>query len=262
MMRTPTRGIRILGVGLEIAVPIGALALWAALTRDGSSFYFPPLLDIFRTFQETWLFAGMGTDVVPSLSRLLSGYAIAVVAGVVVGVALGSSHPLRRMVDPVVQFLRAIPPPVLIPAGILVLGVNSTMKVALIAFVCLWPILLNTIDGVGGVDPTLRETARSFQIPRRDRLFRVVLPSAAPQIFAGARVSLALAVIMMVVSEMVASTNGIGYFVLQSQRTYAITEMWSGILLLAILGYVLNALFLLVERRALRWHRGARTGSA
>ncbi|NDL56436.1 ABC transporter permease [Phytoactinopolyspora mesophila] len=261
-MRTQRQHIRILGVGLEIAVPVTVLALWALFSRDGTSFYFPPLLDIFRTFADTWLFDRMGTDVVPSLSRLFSGYAIAVVAAVVIGIALGSSDGLRRMVDPVVQFLRAIPPPVLIPAGILVLGVGSTMKVALIAFVCFWPVLLNTIDGVGGVDPTLRETARSFQISRRDRLFRVVLPSAAPQIFAGARVSLAIAVIMMVVSEMVASTNGIGYFVLQSQRTYAITEMWSGILLLAVLGYLLNGLFLLVERQALKWHRGARTGSA
>lgn len=260
-MSNATRSVRILGVGLEIAVPVAVLVLWAALSSGSSSFYFPPLLDIFRTFGQTWLFERVGSDVAPSLWRLFLGYSIAVLAAVVIGVALGGSPTLRRMADPVVQFLRAIPPPVLIPAGILVLGVGATMKVALIAFVCFWPVLLNTIDGVGGVDPTLRETARSFQVSRRDQLCHVVLPSAAPQIFAGARVSLALAVIMMVVSEMVASTNGIGYFVLQSQRTYAITQMWSGIFLLALLGYVLNVLFLLVERRVLRWHRGARGGS-
>jgi ABC-type nitrate/sulfonate/bicarbonate transport system permease component len=260
-MRETSRPIRVLGVGLEIALPIALLTLWALFSANSTSFYFPPLLDIFRAFGDTWLFERVSTDVVPSLARLFSGYAIAVVAAVVIGVALGSSRTLGRMVDPVVQFLRAVPPPVLIPAGILVLGVGSGMKVALIAFVCFWPVLLNAIDGVASVDPALRETARSFQIPWRERLFHVVLPSAAPQIFAGARVSLSLAVIMMVVSEMVASTNGIGYFVLQSQRTYAIAEMWSGIFLLAILGYVLNALFLLVERRVLRWHRGARAGA-
>ncbi len=260
-MRETSRPIRVLGVGLEIAVPIALLAVWALTSANSTSFYFPPLLDIFRAFGDTWLFERVGTDVLPSLGRLFGGYVIAVAAAVVIGVALGSSRVLGRMVDPVVQFLRAIPPPVLIPAGILVLGVGSGMKVALIAFVCLWPVLLNTIDGVAGVDPALRETARSFQIPWHERLFRVVLPSASPQIFAGARISLSLAVIMMVVSEMVASTNGIGYFVLQSQRTFAITQMWSGIFLLAILGYVLNVLFLLVERKALRWHRGARAGA-
>ena len=115
--------------------------------------------------------------------------------------------------------------------------------------------------GLRRIDAGLAEAARSLGAGPRQVLFRVVLPSASPQIFAGARISLSLAVIMMVVSEMVGSTNGIGYFVLQSQRTYAITAMWSGIFLLAILGYVLNALFLLVERRVLRWHRGARAGA-
>jgi len=261
-MSTPTRSTRMTGLGLEVTVPVLLLVAWAVLSHDSESFYFPPLTDIVRAFGDTWLFDRVGSDVVPSLSRLFAGYLIAVVAAVGIGVALGLSDTARRMADPVVQFLRAVPPPVLIPAGILVLGVGSTMKVALIAFVCFWPILLNTVDGVAGVDPTLQETARSYRIPRGEYLRRVVLPSASPQIFAGARVSLSIAVIMMVVSEMVASTEGIGYFVLQSQRTYAITEMWSGIALLALLGYALNGLFLLVERRALRWHRGARAGSS
>jgi ABC-type nitrate/sulfonate/bicarbonate transport system permease component len=114
---------------------------------------------------------------------------------------------------------------------------------------------------VAGVDPTLRETARVYDIGPVDRVLRVTLPAAAPQIFAGMRTALSLALILMVISEMVASTNGIGYFVLQAQRSFAIPEMWSGILLLGILGYVLNAIFLLVERRVLRWHRGARASA-
>ena len=95
----------------------------------------------------------------------------------------------------------------------------------------------------------------------RDRLLRVTLPAAAPQIFAGMRTSLSLALILMVISEMVASTNGIGFFVLQSQRSFAIPEMWAGILLLGLLGYALNLIFMLVERRVLAWHRGARASA-
>ncbi len=197
----------------------------------------------------------------PSLVRLGLGYLIACAVAVGVGLALGLSPRLRRATSPIVEFLRAIPPPALLPFGILVLGVGTSMKVFIIAFVCLWPVLLNTVDGVAGVDPTLRETARVYGIGRRDRLLRLTLPAAAPQIFAGMRTSLSLALILMVISEMVASTNGIGYFVLQSQRTFAIPEMWSGILLLGILGYALNAIFVLVERRVLRWHRGARASA-
>jgi ABC-type nitrate/sulfonate/bicarbonate transport system permease component len=95
----------------------------------------------------------------------------------------------------------------------------------------------------------------------RERLLRIVLPAASPQIFAGMRTSLSLALILMVISEMVASTNGIGFFVLQSQRSFAIPEMWAGILLLGLLGYALNLIFLLVERRVLAWHRGARASA-
>jgi ABC-type nitrate/sulfonate/bicarbonate transport system permease component len=248
-------------VALEITVPILLLAIWGVWSSGSDTYYFPPLTDIFKTFADTWLFERVASDVVPSLVRLALGYGIACAVAVAAGLALGLSRPLRRATDPIVQFLRSIPPPALLPFGILVLGVGTSMKVFIIAFVCLWPVLLNTIDGVAGVDPTLRETASVYDIAPRDRILRVTLPAAAPQIFAGMRTSLSLALILMVISEMVASTNGIGYFVLQSQRSFAIPEMWSGILLLGILGYVLNVIFLLVERRVLRWHRGSRASA-
>jgi ABC-type nitrate/sulfonate/bicarbonate transport system permease component len=252
---------RALATALEIAVPLLLLVLWGLLSAGSDTYYFPPLTDILQTFMDTWVFERVSSDVVPSLTRLALGYGIACVVAVVAGLALGLSRPLRRATDPIVQFLRAIPPPALLPFGILVLGVGNSMKIFIIAFVCLWPVLLNTIDGVAGVDPTLRETARVYDIGPVDRILRVTLPAAAPQIFAGMRTALSLALILMVISEMVASTNGIGYFVLQAQRSFAIPEMWSGILLLGILGYGLNALFVLIERRVLRWHRGARASA-
>lgn len=252
---------RWLGVGLEIAVPLLALALWALLSANSQTYYFPPLTDILTTFKDTWLFERVGSDVVPSLLRMGAGFGIALVLGVGLGLTLGSSPRARRAASPIVEFLRAIPPPALLPFAILVIGVGSSMKVFIIALVCVFPILLNTIDGVIGVDPTLRDTSKVYGIGPREHLRRVLLPAATPQIFAGIRTSVSLALIMMVISEMVASTNGIGYFVLQSQRTFAIPEMWSGIVLLGILGYVLNGGLALIERRALRWHRGARASA-
>ncbi|MFJ6570716.1 ABC transporter permease [Streptomyces sp. NPDC091292] len=252
---------RTLGTVLEITVPIVLIAVvWVASNRSGT-YYYPPLGDILRAFGDLWLFERFGTDVLPSLARLLSGYALAVVTGVLVGVLLGRFRTARRIASPLVEFLRAIPSTALIPPAMLVLGVGDTSKIFLIALACLWPVLLNTVDGVSGVEPTLVDTGRVYRIGRYDQLRSVVLPAAAPQIFAGMRTSLSLAVILMVVSEMVASSNGIGYFVLQSQRTFAIVDMWSGIVLLGIVGYLLNALFLVVENRVLAWHRGATTGA-
>jgi ABC-type nitrate/sulfonate/bicarbonate transport system permease component len=252
---------RWLARGLEVTVPLLVLALWALLSAGSNTYYLPPLTDIFQAFADTWLFERVGSDVVPSLLRMGAGYAIACALGVGLGLLLGMRPRARRAAAPIVEFLRAIPPPALLPFAILVIGVGASMKIFIIAFVCLWPVLLNTIDGVTGVDLTLRETARAYRIPTADRLRRILLPAAAPQIFAGMRTSVSLALILMVISEMVASTNGIGYFVLEKQRTFAITEMWAGILLLGILGYVLNGLFTLVERRVLRWHRGARASA-
>ena len=252
---------RVLGVVLELSVPILVLVAWGVWSAGSTTYYYPPLTDILETFRDTWVFERVGSDVVPSLLRMGAGYAIAVLAGVAVGLLLGLSRRSRRAAAPIIEFLRAIPPPALLPFAILVIGVGTSMKVFIIAFVCVWPILLNTLDGVGGVDPTLRDTMRVYGISKRDRVLRVMLPAAGPQIFAGMRTSLSLALILMVISEMVASTNGIGYFVLQSQRSFDIPEMWSGILLIGIIGYFLNAVFLLVERRVLRWHRGSRASA-
>jgi ABC-type nitrate/sulfonate/bicarbonate transport system permease component len=242
---------------LEVLVPLLLIGLWAIWSAGSDTFYYPPLTEILETFSETWLFERVGSDVVPSLLRLTAGYFIAVAIAVLVGIPLGLNATARRAATPIVEFLRAIPPPALLPLAIVVIGVGNSMKVAIIAFVCLWPVLLNTIDGIRGIDPTLNDTTRSYGVRGLTRLRLVVLPAASPQIFAGMRTSLSLALILMVISEMVASTNGIGFFVLQSQRSFAIPEMWSGILLLGILGYVLNLIFILVERRVLAWHREA-----
>jgi ABC-type nitrate/sulfonate/bicarbonate transport system permease component len=235
--------------------------VWGLLSAGSESFYFPPLTSILSTFADIWLFERIGSDVVPSLARMALGYGAAVIIAIVVGVSLGLMRRGRLVAGPIVEFLRSIPPPALLPFAILVFGTGTDMKVFIIAFVCLWPILLNTIDGVTGVDPTLRETTRVYGVSTIDRIRLVVMPAAAPQIFAGMRTSLSLALILMVISEMVASTNGIGYFVLQAQRSFNMPEMWSGIFVLGILGYGLNAGFVLVERRVLRWHRGARASA-
>ncbi len=117
-------------------------------------------------------------------------------------------------------------------------------------------------DGIASVDQGLLDTAKVFGITGRERLRKVLLPSAGPQIFAGMRTSLSLAVILMVISEMVASTNGLGYFVLNSERSFAIPEMWSGIIVLGILGYLLNLVLLLIERHVLGWHREFKSAEA
>jgi ABC-type nitrate/sulfonate/bicarbonate transport system permease component len=130
------------------------------------------------------------------------------------------------------------------------------MKIFVIFFSCAWPILLNTIDGVRNLDWVLLSTARTFRLSRAGTIYRVILPAAAPQIMTGLRVSLPIMLILVVISEMVGSTDGIGYFILDAQRRFRVAQMYAGMFALALLGYALNQLFNLLHRRLLRWHWG------
>ena len=250
---------RALYVTVEALVPLLAVAAWWWTSSNSTSPYFPPLSDIVQAFRDSWVFRHVPTDAVPSLARMGAGYGIAVVVGISLGMVLGLVPLVARALGPPLEFVRAVPPPVLIPVAILVLGIGNSMKVFVIVAGCIWPILLNTIDGVRGVEPTMLEMSRSYGVSRAREWSRVLLPAALPQVFSGLRSALSIALILMVISEMVASTNGIGFFVLDAQRTFAIPEMWSGIILLGLLGYTLNWLLMLAERQILRWHRGFRS---
>jgi ABC-type nitrate/sulfonate/bicarbonate transport system permease component len=253
------------GLGITLVI------VWEYAARKAGSIFFPPPSDILHRAVTLWLSGppsrlflsgSVFQDVIPSLLRLLGGWALAVLVGVPLGILIGRSRNLSDFFNPALQFLRAIPGPALIPVFIILLGTESTMRVTLIAFGCVWPILLNTIEGTRTVDPVQLDTVKAFRIPRHARLWRIVLPAAMPKIFAGMRVSLSLAVILMVVSELVASTSGIGYRIQNAQIMFLLTDMWCGIVLLALIGYTLNWLFLKVEKRVLAWHRGARGRTA
>ena len=249
-------------IAAEIAVPVAILLAWQAWTAHAHSARFPRLSTILVTFHDMWLFSQFGTHVVPSLERIGLGFAIAVVTGIALGVPLGLSRWGRLWAMPHIEYWRAIPPPALLPISIVLLhSIGNRQKVAFIAFFCVFPVLLNTIDGVRGIDPTLLETARAFKVPRRETVRRLVLPAASPQIAAGMRTSLSLAVIMMVLSEYFSSTSGVGYVLLISKNTFQMAPMWAAIVLIGLLGYLLNLLFLMAERRLLAWHRGWRAAA-
>ena len=132
----------------------------------------------------------------------------------------------------------------------------APVLMVVICFGAMWPILINTADGARLVPTERLDTAKIFGLTPFETLMRVILPSATPMIAAGMRTGLSIAFIMIVVSEMIGSTDGLGYYILQAQRTFAIPEMYGGILLLAILGYLLNTGFVWAEHKVLAWHYG------
>jgi ABC-type nitrate/sulfonate/bicarbonate transport system permease component len=245
-------------LALTLALPIVLVVAWFLASDSSESFYAPPLRQILKAFADTWTPARLRADVLPSLGRLAVGYALAAVLGIGLGVAIGAIPRLRAAAEPVLEFFRAIPPPVLVPVIMLFAGIGNGMKVIVIAAGCVWPILLNTVEGVRAVDGVLSDTARAYGITGVARLKKLLLRSASPQIAAGLRQALSIAIILMVISEMFAASNGLGFAIVQFQRSFAIPEMWSGIILLGLLGFALSVLFRLAERRALAWYHGLR----
>jgi ABC-type nitrate/sulfonate/bicarbonate transport system permease component len=247
-------------IGLAAGLPVVLVVVWWFASAGSKDFYFPPLQRIVEVFPDTWFGSRMVDDVLPSLGRLGIGYAAALLLGVGLGMLIGANPTLRRAVEPLLEFLRAIPPPVLVPILMLMAGIGNTMKILVIISGCVWPILLNTVEGVRAVDEVLTDTCRSYRIRGGLRVWHLMVRSASPQIVAGARQSLSICIILMVISEMFAASSGIGFTVIEFKDSFRIPQMWSGVILLGLLGVLLALLFRLAERRILGWYHGIRAG--
>jgi sulfonate transport system permease protein len=243
----------------ELWLPVLILVIWWLISAHSASFYWVPLGNIFATFAHDWFSIAGLENLVPSLVNVISGLAIGTLAGLVIGVAIGSSPRALAILSPLMEILRACPPIALIPVFLAAFGIGPLGKIVLIAFAALWPILLNAVEGVRGVEPVLIDTGRSYQLSRSRTLMSITLPSALPQLMVGFRQAVSLAIIVMVASELFGSTVGIGFVLEQSQKTFAINSTWAATLLLGVIGYAANVGARFAEHRLLSWHENRRT---
>jgi ABC-type nitrate/sulfonate/bicarbonate transport system permease component len=261
------RHLRWIRPWLVLAIAIGLWQVWAEAHHSP---FFPPPSVIFPQMHQQW-FSGPAshvflthdatTNVVPSVVRVLVSLAICVVIAVPLGIALGRSATVTAFLSPLLEFARSIPVVTAAPVFIALFKFGTQEEIATIVAGSIWPLLLNTIDGASSVDPVQLETATAFRLSPWQRLTRLILPSSLPKIFAGLRLSLSLALILMVFSELIGATSGIGYEMSNASNNFELPVFWAVLVLLGILGYVLNAILYGVEMTALRWHRGARQGA-
>lgn len=246
----------LISIGFILGLPAILIAIWWAIGLSATSIFVPKPGELVTQFFETWVGERFFTDVLPSLARFAIGTSVAIVFGILIGLLVGLNRDLRAFTEPTFEFFRAIPPPVLIPIFGLLIGVSDAMKIVVIAAGAIWPVLLNTIEGVRAVDSVQSETTRSYGIRGFSRVRFQVMPAAAPSILAGVRQALPIGIILMVISEMFFSSSGLGFSIIQFQRRFAIPEMWSGILLLGLIGFAVSMIFKFVERRILHWYYG------
>jgi len=206
-------------------------------------------LELVRQFAEGQIWAPLGA----TSQRMFFGWALASLLGVVVGAAIGSSRTARDYLGPLLEFVRPLPASAVIPAAILFLGLSNEMAITVIAFGAVWPVLLSSAHGFAAIESKLREVAAALCLSRMQLIVKIAIPGALPDILAGARVSLAIALILAVVTEMQASQPGLGQNILLAQRSLRSPELYAGIVSLGIMGYVVNRALLVIERRLLRW---------
>ena len=225
---------------LPLLVVLVMLAVWELASNAAHSPYFPPLSRVLGSFVELWFSAALFEQAMPSFIRVGIGFLAALVIGVAVGSLIGLSSLFRTLTKAQFEFIRAIPPVLLIPPSILLLGAGDGMKVFVIALSAVWPILLAAVDGVRAVEEGRIDAMRVFGLGQFQRFFWVVLPSAVPRIWSGVRAAVPIALVVMVASDYYASSDGIGYMISQTATRFRFDEMWASVILLGLVGAAIN----------------------
>lgn len=251
--------LRSLDTGLLFRGASGVVAVMVALevaTRTDllPSRFFPPVSAMLVEFGEQLWQPALWQAVGHTLAGWAVGMAVAFGVALPSGLMIGTFTPLFHASRFVIEFLRPIPSVALIPIAVLVFNSSLEMKVFLVAFACTWPMLFQTIYGVRDVDPLALDTARSYGLPASACFRRVVLPSAAPYIATGVRISAAIGLILAVTAELVVGSPGVGRLVVEAQAAGAVTAMYAHVIAIGLLGLMINELVRLVERRLLSWH--------
>jgi ABC-type nitrate/sulfonate/bicarbonate transport system permease component len=241
-----------------VLIFVALLLVWeyGARSNPRLQLYLPPVSQVVMAFTQTVISGQIGTHLLTTLVRFFGAYLIAALVAVALGTILGYFRLIHSLLNIVIELLRPMPSVAIIPVAILFLGIGDATILAVTVYATLWPILINTIDGVRHIDRTLIDTGRTFGLKRRQILRKIILPAASPYVVTGLRIGLAIALILVTTAEMIAGSKGLGFFILDEERSTNSSNMYGGIVVVAVLGYALNRLFLLLESKVMKWRRG------
>lgn len=247
------RSLRVAVGWLGLAAAAG---IWQLLAMALDKPVFPTF---WRSIREVGNLLGSSVltdDIVPSIIRTLIGFAISAVIGVTVGLTLGYVRWLGDYCSSLIDFLRSVPSPLLVPLALILLGLGTKMVVAIIVSAAVWPILLSAFDAARRIDRLYLDTARVCQLRRTTLFRRVLLPATLPAIFAGLRVALSISLAVLVVAEIIGASSGIGYYIHNAEQTFAVPQTYAGVIVLACIGWLFDTAFLALEHQLLKWEHG------
>jgi sulfonate transport system permease protein len=240
---------------LSFAVVALLIALWQAIADAKliSPVYLPGPDRAFAALIHGLTASDLGAKLIGTIEHMMEGWLAASIFGVALGALIGSSQQARAFIAPTLEFLRPLPASAIIPVAIAIFGLSPAMAVGVIAFGAIWPMLLATVHGFAAVEPRLYEVAKALRLTRVEVIFKIALPSATPDILAGLRLGLTVALILAVVCEMIAGLNGLGNWVLLAARMFRSADLFAGVILLGAVGFVGALALNIAERRLLAW---------
>lgn len=246
----------------KLMSPLLLLMIWESITRQGwvPAWFLPVPTEVFQTLFDMVISGELLHHAAISLGRAVSGYVMAALVGVGLGLLIAWSRIVEDFFDPLIELIRPLSTFALIPIFFLWFGIGNTSKIMIIFKSCFFPIVLNTIAGIKGVDKKLIMAARSLGADGRQMWTRVLLPSAMPMIITGMRISTAIAMMALVGVEMLSSDSGLGFLVIDAQRTFDTERVFAGIVVLALLGFSLDRLARKIQARILSWHHETSLG--
>ncbi|MBV8601946.1 MAG: ABC transporter permease [Candidatus Eremiobacteraeota bacterium] len=246
---------------LGVLVPAALVALWWAVSASGLIPTYQ-LASPWQVIREGVSLAQDGTlwrDLAASAQRVVAGFAIACLAACVLGTLVGLSRTVERVVEPTLQAIRAVPSLAWVPLILLWLGIGETAKITLVAIGAFFPIYVNLVAGIHGVDRKLIEVAQVFGVRGFERARRVILPAASPSLLVGMRLGFTQAWLFLVAAELLASTKGLGFLLVEGQQISRPDRILVAIVLLALCGKLTESLMRAIENRTLRWTDTLRT---
>lgn len=251
-------------------LPVIALVMiWQLVASTWTSMFFPApsriwgaAVKLFFSGDPSTLFltSAVTTDIFGTVGRSLAGFALGSIVGIIAGTIIGRSVIVNALTSPIVEFLRSIPATATLPLFIILFGGEGGMRLAFISYTVMWFVLINTTAGVSTIHGTVLDMCKIFKISIVKVFLRVMIPAALPKIFAGLRIAITVALLAAVVSELVLSSNGIGYRLTIAQTQFNMGDLWAWMVVLAIIGFVFNTVMETLEKRLLAWDRLARTG--
>jgi ABC-type nitrate/sulfonate/bicarbonate transport system permease component len=242
---------------ISILTPIILLGLWELGARAGlvdTRFFSSPAL-IARRFMvlsasgEIWLNIGV------SLRRLGIGFLVGGVPAIVLGIAMGLSRSVRAAIDPLIAATYPLPKSAIFPLILLIFGLGESSKIVMVALGVFYPLIINTMAGVLQIDRIYLDVGKNFGATRGQMFYTVALPGALPSIFAGIKLGVGMGLVLIAISEMIGADSGLGYMIWNAWQTLSVETMYVGLVVIAIIGYVLSLFLDEVEKWLLPWMR-------